>query len=134
MYKKIKELAEERKVSFYRLSKATGISQGNFGNWKNGRSEPSAKALLKLSEYFGVPVSYFYGDKETTESEYDSCGMPDITDDDDSSLPMEFVSKLNELNDLGKERLMEQLDFLLSQDKYKKNSEPVQGSAGGIAV
>lgn len=156
MYAKLKRLVEANHISFYRLSKATGISQGNFGDWKNGRSKPSASALKKLSDYFGLPVSYFYDEAEpntdkntdtNTEThthlstssyiKFKNFRSSEYTAEDeqkDDEYIEDFFTKFDDLNDLGRERLMEQLNFLLTQEKYKKHFQYIQSSSGGIAL
>ncbi|MBP1561915.1 MAG: helix-turn-helix transcriptional regulator [Oscillospiraceae bacterium] len=59
MYSKFVELLQKNKVTPYRVSKATGISQSSLSDWKTGRAKPKADKLLKLADYFGVTVDYF---------------------------------------------------------------------------
>lgn len=59
MYERYEALAEERGVSSYEVAKATGISSSTLYDWKAGRSKPKADKLIKLAEYFNVPVTYF---------------------------------------------------------------------------
>lgn len=59
MYEKFAVLLEEREVTAYRVSKATGIAANTFTDWKNGRSKPKFDKLLVLAKYFEVPVEYF---------------------------------------------------------------------------
>ena len=64
MYDKFLKLLENKGVSAYKVSQATGISQQTFTDWKHGRYEPKREKIQKLADYFGVPVSYFYGEEE----------------------------------------------------------------------
>ena len=59
MYKNFEALLMERKITPYKVSKATGISTATLSDWKNGRSKPKADKLKILAEYFGVPIEYF---------------------------------------------------------------------------
>lgn len=43
------------------LSKATGISQSAIAKWELGKTEPTASALITLSQYFGESVDYILG-------------------------------------------------------------------------
>lgn len=45
-------MTEEKGITFYQLSKETGIAQSNFSRWKSGEGEPSLQSLLKIAEYF----------------------------------------------------------------------------------
>lgn len=59
MYKKIKELADKKGVSMYRVSKDTGIPQSTLSEWKRGMYRPKLDKLVILARYFGVPIEYF---------------------------------------------------------------------------
>lgn len=59
MYERYEALAAERGVSSYEVAKATGISSSTLYDWKAGRSKPKVEKLIKLAEYFNVPVTYF---------------------------------------------------------------------------
>ena len=54
------ELRDKKGVSDYRVSRETGITKSTFSDWKSGRSNPKIEKIKKLSDYFGVPIEYFY--------------------------------------------------------------------------
>lgn len=66
LYSKIEELMRKTGVSAYQISKDTNIPQSAFSRWRKGESNPSLKNIKILSEYFGVPVSYFTDGVEGT--------------------------------------------------------------------
>ena len=53
-----------------RIFQATNINRSTFSHWKNGDYTPKIETLQKIADYFGVPVSYFYGDEEEKPSYY----------------------------------------------------------------
>lgn len=59
MYKRYVKIRDKKGVTDYRVSVDTGIPKSTFSEWKSGRSNPKVDKLVKLSEYFGVPVEYF---------------------------------------------------------------------------
>lgn len=59
MWDKLCILMEQRNETAYQVSKATGISQTAFSNWKLGISMPGTKSLAALAKHFGVPMEYF---------------------------------------------------------------------------
>ncbi len=63
MYKKFETLLQERNLTPYKVSLATGIAQSTLSDWKNGRSKPKFDKLLAIARYFGVPVEYFAEDE-----------------------------------------------------------------------
>ena len=58
---RIFQIMEDRKLTSAFVSKQTGISAGNFTDWKKGRSKPGAKTINRLAEFFGVSVDYLLG-------------------------------------------------------------------------
>ena len=59
MYQKLCKLMEQRGETAYQVSKATGISQSAFSNWKAGNTKPGTKNLAALAKHFYVPMEYF---------------------------------------------------------------------------
>lgn len=57
LYERIKQCADEKKISITNLEKAVGFSNGTIGKWKN--SEPKASTLYKVASYFGKSIEYF---------------------------------------------------------------------------
>lgn len=56
MYKKFDELLKARGITIYRVAKDTGIPITCLYDWKDGRSNPKVDKLLKIAEYFSVPI------------------------------------------------------------------------------
>lgn len=59
MYEKFEKLLNERNVTAYQVAKETGVSTVTLSCWKKGDYIPKADKLLKLAEYFNVPIEYF---------------------------------------------------------------------------
>ena len=59
-------LCNKAKKSPNAVAKEIGISSGAVSGWKNG-NVPQAAKLLKIADYFGVPVSYFSEEAQETE-------------------------------------------------------------------
>lgn len=45
------------------VSKATGIRQGVFSDWKNARYTPKLDKLLKIAKLFGMSLDELIGDE-----------------------------------------------------------------------
>lgn len=56
LYEIFEKLLQEHKTTIYRVSKDTGIPQTALYEWKSGKSTPKADKLLKIAEYFNVPL------------------------------------------------------------------------------
>lgn len=63
LYDRFRQLIEREGVTPYRVAKDTGIPQSTLSDWKAGRSTPKLKKLVKISNYFRVPVEYFIEDQ-----------------------------------------------------------------------
>lgn len=59
-YEKFEKLRIEKGVTAKEVSDATGIVQSTFSDWKKGKSKPKVDKLIKLADYFGVPLEYFF--------------------------------------------------------------------------
>ena len=57
-------LIKSKKLTCYALSKELGIAPTVFSDWKSGKSMPKTDKLLKIAEYFNVPICYFIVGKE----------------------------------------------------------------------
>ena len=58
---RLKELRTEKKLSQMELSVAPGISQSAIAKWELGKTDPTAYALITLSNYFNESVDYLLG-------------------------------------------------------------------------
>lgn len=67
MYKNFKQLLEERNITAYRVGKDTGIAQSTLSDWKTGKSAPKVDKLIKISNYFGVPLERLIGESQGSE-------------------------------------------------------------------
>lgn len=60
-YDQLLKICKERNVKPTPLVKSLGLSAGNLKRWQEGATVNS-DILMKLSDYFGVPVDYFFED------------------------------------------------------------------------
>ena len=68
IYKRYEELLDLRKVSSYKVSKATGISTVTLSKWKQGIYTPKPDKLQLIADYFGVTLNYMlYGSEPNSE-------------------------------------------------------------------
>lgn len=64
MYSVFAELLAKFGVKASDVSKATGINQTVFSEWKKGKSTPKADKRQKIADYFGVSLEYLDTGKE----------------------------------------------------------------------
>ena len=58
---RLKELRKERNMSQMDLALATKISQSAIAKWELDKTEPSASALIILSNFFGETTDFLLG-------------------------------------------------------------------------
>jgi len=124
--KKIASLRAEKDVSQVKLAEDIGVSRSLLYKWESDSVIPSNKSVQKLSEYFGVPYSYFYG--ESTENaptatakedeQSDLSAKKDETDNTVAELKqiIDGYAKENDLSEMGIKNFLEKVfkeDFLL---------------------
>lgn len=69
MYEIFEKLLEEKGVTAYAVSKATGIRPSTFTAWKKGGYRPKDDKREKIAEYFGVTLAYLDGKSEHPHGE-----------------------------------------------------------------
>lgn len=69
MYEVFEELLQKFNVATYQVSKATGISQSTFSNWKARRNLIRGDKAKKIADYFGVSVDYLMTGEENEGGE-----------------------------------------------------------------
>ena len=63
IYERIKDLAEQQKISLQKVATDLGFSENYIYNLKYKKS-PSSKHLLKIADYFNVSVEYLTGNED----------------------------------------------------------------------
>ncbi len=58
---RIKTLRTERNMGQNLLAKELNVSNASISYWENAKQEPSAQAIYKLAQYFGVSADYILG-------------------------------------------------------------------------
>lgn len=56
---RLKEILEEKKMTVYRLSKKTGISQSTLSRYINGERQPLFQNVVAIANTLGVGLDYF---------------------------------------------------------------------------
>lgn len=56
LYQKYAELRDKANVTDYEIAKNTGVSTATLTNWKYGRYIPKVDKLMKIANYFDVPL------------------------------------------------------------------------------
>ncbi len=59
---RLRFIRESKKISIYRLSQETNISQGHISDLENGKNQPTIETLKKLLVPLGISLSEFFNE------------------------------------------------------------------------
>ena len=71
MWEIFESLLERDGVTIADVSRATGIKQPVFSNWKRRNSKLSAKNAKLIADYFGVTIGFLMGVQENEQHKVD---------------------------------------------------------------
>ena len=103
--KNLNKQIEERNLTQIEIADAIGVSQQTFSTWCRGLAIPRMGKIQALADYFGIPKS-----KLVDEQPLD---IPD-------AIEAQLLSICRQLNNEGKERILEYANFIYAQGIYKK--------------
>lgn len=102
---RIFKLLELQGISQYKLAKEIGVSDTRISQWKKRNGAPHADLIAPICAFLGVSEHYLLtGEKDEEKDKIDT----------------HLLSLFHSMNDEGKEKALEQLEFFAS--KYKKHS------------
>ena len=61
MYRRIRDLREDRDLSQGQVAKLLNVSQATYSRYESGVLDIPTETLLKLADYYGVTVDYILG-------------------------------------------------------------------------
>lgn len=64
MYSRFEQMLQEKGLTAYKVSKATGIAQATLSDWKNGKSVPKLDKMIKIAELLDVSLEWLQGVSE----------------------------------------------------------------------
>ena len=80
MYEIFEQLLQKYKVTAYKVSKETGVTQSTLSDWKRGRSTPKTDNMKKIADYFGISIDYLMTGKEEPEKKESELTARDARD------------------------------------------------------
>lgn len=63
-YEKFEKLCNEKNVTAYQVSNASGVATSTLSMWKQGKYTPKIDKIQKIANYFGVSLNEFMKEKE----------------------------------------------------------------------
>lgn len=67
MYKRIRDLREDRDMSQIQVAKILGMSQTGYSKYETGENDIPTGILIKLADFYGVSVDYILNRTDNCE-------------------------------------------------------------------
>ncbi len=61
MYKRIRDMREDRDLTQKNLAKILGMSQTGYSKYETGENDLPTAILIKLASYYGTSIDYLLG-------------------------------------------------------------------------
>ena len=110
-------LMDNSKISAYKMSKETGISDRLIGYWRKGEKMPGAENLIIIANYFNTSIDYLL-DRDVSNKIVDKSFKSDIKGDNNGNVGYNIKADEPQIDGLSKEMIteFEQLGYI---DKVK---------------
>lgn len=110
----LKYLRKREDISQAELALRLGISSSAIGNYESGTRMPTPEIEEALADYFNVSLDFLRG------INHEKHGF--------SSTEIEIIHDYRSLNDAGKKEIRNHMNYILSQDHYRKDGESSKDS------
>lgn len=105
-YDKFVALCNERGISPKRAVMEMGLSNSLATKWKKYGSTPGGDTLIKISDYFGVPMDYFKGEKKDAPSDNEEALLEMLRSSTATRALLHTVSRMTD------DEIMAYVDFI----------------------
>ena len=61
MYKRIRDLREDKDITQAQLANILGMSQTGYSKYENGENDIPTQILIKLADFYGTTIDYILG-------------------------------------------------------------------------
>ncbi|MCX4377249.1 MAG: helix-turn-helix transcriptional regulator [Lachnospiraceae bacterium] len=98
--KRLKYFREAKKLSIYKLSQETNVSQGHISDLENGKNQPTIDTLSRLIVPLGITLSEFFNEdgeiSVLSEKERELVAIYRIMSDDRAEVYVQLGKFLNQ--------------------------------------
>lgn len=67
MYKRIRDLREDRDLNQTKVAQMLGMSQTGYSKYETGENDVPTEVLIKLARYYNTSVDYLLGETDKKE-------------------------------------------------------------------
>lgn len=99
------------------IAEKLGVSKSSVTNWLKGKNSPDANLVMPICNLLNITVGQFYGEEEKSPSTAEAVPGEE-----------QLISLYRDLNDEGREKLVDYADDLVSSGKYIKSNPDKLGN------
>lgn len=122
----IREAREKAGYSQKELAHMIGVAQNTFHGYESGKHDPKSDFLIKIAKACNVTVDFLLGHNAESETKK-SLGTAEAAPKD--ALRSTLLHNFDQLNQEGRERLVETSDDMVASGKYIKSDKNELGKA-----
>lgn len=67
MYKRIRDLREDRDLNQTQIAKILGMSQTGYSKYETGENDLPTAVLINLARFYGTSIDYILGETDETK-------------------------------------------------------------------
>lgn len=67
MYKRIRDLREDRDLNQTQIAKILGMSKTGYSKYETGENDLPTAVLIKLARFYGTSIDYILGETDETK-------------------------------------------------------------------
>lgn len=113
--KKIKEIRIKKGLSQKELGERSGLSNVMIAQYESGTRQPKTRNLSKIAKALDTPHEFFIDYENMVVASHDEKTISVMIEND---LVKKIYFNSVELNDIGKQKVIEYMDDLLENPKY----------------
>lgn len=115
-FSNLRRAREKKGLSQKYIAASLCVSAPTVSEWESGRKTPTVDNLIRLSDLIGASVDYLLGREEKS-------ARADGGEDVNSIFPEVFIKAYEELNDEGREKVIEYATDLAASGRYRKKAD-----------
>ncbi|GAB6926928.1 hypothetical protein JCM10914A_09110 [Paenibacillus sp. JCM 10914] len=115
IYQRIEHLIESRGMTKKAFCETLGISTGNFGDWKRGKTTPSTNKLIEIAAFFSVSLDWLIIGKGNP-----SIRVNETRGEYDIDAEAVILTNMSDLAKSEREFIREYIDFTIQRKAKKK--------------
>lgn len=112
---KIRFLRESKDMTQVEFGKIAGVSDKAVSTWENGSAEPRMGAIQKIADYFGVSKGWIVDDSAMSADV--------LFIEEYGQAIFDIAMKCRQLDHDDQIRIVERIEMMLEDPKYKKAAE-----------